>query len=289
MSKKVSIIIPSWKGKKLLEKNLKSVLDTGAGEIIVVDDGSSDESQEVIKQFKEIKLITHKKNLGFVASVNDGVSKATSEVVVLLNNDVSPARDFLEPLLSHFNNDKIFAVSCNEPNFSWAWAKFENGFITHGIGEPTNTTHLSFWASGGSAAFSRQKWIKLGGMDELFRPFYWEDIDICYRAAKRGWKIYWEPESIINHEVSSTIKRYFSKEFISYIGLRNQFIFIWKNITSEKLISEHKSELFKKLLRGEMLRPFLGALIKLPKIWQGRKIEKLETKLTDEEIFDKFA
>lgn len=286
---KVTIVIPTWNGVNLLKKNLNRVLETGPDEIIIVDDGSTDDSVKLLNRFKNIKLIKHYKNLGFVKSVNNGVESATGDIIILLNNDVTPDKNFIEPLTAHFKDDKVFAVSCHEEGYSWAWAKFKNGFVEHGMGKPTTTVHDSFWASGGSATFDRKKWVELGGMDELYSPFYWEDIDICYRAQKRGWKILWEPDSIVKHEHESTISKYFSKSYISYISQRNQLIFIWKNVTSDVLFMEHKKALLGNLVKGNLRRPFLGALVKFPDIYKKRKIEIKNSKVSDEEIFRQFV
>lgn len=286
---RTSVIIPNFNGGKLLEKNLPKVLAEGVEEVIVVDDGSTDGSRDVLQKFKEVKVFRNEKNLGFVNSINKGVVEAAGKVIVLLNNDVAPSKNFLKPVMPYFENQKIFAVTFAEPQFSWAKATFADGFIVHSPGQRLSKPHISFWASGGSAAFSREKWQTLGGMDPLYHPFYWEDIDLSYRAAKRGWEIWWEPASVVHHAHGETISKYFSKSYIDYTSARNQFIFIWKNITSHNLIREHYRELFKRLLRGDQVKPFLGALIKMPKIIPKRNIEKKESKVTDEEIFSKFT
>ena len=284
-----SIVIPNFNGEQLLKDNLPHILVAQPNEVIVVDDASSDNSAQVIKGFKDIKIIINRKNLGFVSSVNDGVKAAKGVIVVLLNNDVSPNEKFLRPLTKHFENKDVFAVSCAEEGYSWAWAKFENGFITHGIGKPTKTAHISFWASGGSAAFSREKWLKLGGMDKLYKPFYWEDIDICYRAQKRGWKVLWEPKSKVLHKHESTIGKYFPRSHMDYISQRNQLLFIWKNIIDSGMIHDHKIWLFKKLIKEpKYWRVFCSSLIKLPEVFKKRSEEEKEEIIKDKEIFDLF-
>lgn len=286
---KSSIIIPNFNGAKLLEKNLLKILDSGANEVVVVDDASSDNSLKVIKRFKEIVLIQNRQNLGFVNSVNKGVQEASGEIIVLLNNDVEPEKNFLKPVLPYFKNQKIFAVTFSEPQFSWAKASYTNGFIVHNPGKRQDKPHVSFWASGGSAAYSAEKWQTLDGMDPIYRPFYWEDIDLSFRAWKRGWEVWWEPKSIVHHKHGETIEKYFSKNYREYVSARNQLFFIWKNIINKKLIDQHKSNLLKKLASGQLLRPFFGALLKLSEILEKRKKEKKEAKLNDEEIFEKFA
>ena len=117
---KISIIIPNYNGNDLFKKNLPTVLKVkGMEEIIVVDDGSTDESVNYIKdqirqlaeKFKsfnsmqgknaKLKIIENEKNLGFSSAVNRGVKEAKGEIIVLLNTDVSPEPDFLKPLLTH--------------------------------------------------------------------------------------------------------------------------------------------------------------------------------------------
>lgn len=284
---RTTIIISNWNGKKLLEKNLPKVLKTKADEVIVIDDGSTDGSPQVLQQFKDIKVVINEKNLGFVGSVNKGVDASREEIVVLLNNDVAPERDFLKPLLFHFSDKNVFAVSANEPNFSWAKAVFD-GFVKHSPGPKSKKAHISFWASGGSAAFLKSKWRELGGMDPIYQPFYWEDIDLSYRAWKRGWKIIWEPKSIVYHDHGATIEKLFTSSYRDYISNRNHLLFIWKNINSKKLFSYHRSLLLRNLTRGRLISPFLGALIKLGEVLKKRNLEKFQAKVQDEEIFKLF-
>src|SRR5438105_2155159 len=106
----VSIIIPNWNGQSLLEKNLPSILlayknkKNKISEVIIVDDASSDSSVNYLKKNfdKEIKLVVHKINRGFAASVNTGVRSAKGEFVVLLNTDIIVSENFLETSLKDF-------------------------------------------------------------------------------------------------------------------------------------------------------------------------------------------
>ncbi len=150
---KFSIIIPNWNGEKLLENNLPAVFRSGAGQIIVVDNGSEDGSVSLLKnlqvQYPQLKIIFNQKNLGFARAVNQGVKRAENEIVVLLNNDVVPEKDFLKPLEEDFKDPRVFAVSLGEPQWSWAKGKWEKGFVEHESGPKTEITHVFFWASGG--------------------------------------------------------------------------------------------------------------------------------------------
>jgi O-antigen biosynthesis protein len=288
-----SVIIPNWNGEKLLRKNLPAVLKTGAQQIIVVDNGSVDGSaaflKEIQSQFPQLKIVFNQVNLGFVKAINQGVKIASGEIVILLNNDVRPEEDFLKPLLKDFQDEKVFAVSLHEPQASWAWGKWQDGFIEHGLGTKTEKTHLSFWASGGSGAFRKSIWQQLGGLDEIFAPFYWEDTDLAYRAWKRGYQVLWEPQSIVHHQHESTIGSKFSPEYVSFISQRNQLLFLWKNLTSGKLLLLHKVFLCKRLIVHPVYwRPFLAAWLKLYLLFPRWLKEFKEQKISDQEVFNKF-
>jgi len=259
-------------------------------EIIVVDDASYDESVSYLKKnFPSVKLIKHKKNRGFSYSVNTGVRMAKGNLVVLLNTDIIPEKNFLESVLSHFDDKKVFAISFHEKGYSWAKGFFKNGFISHEQGKETKQAHNTFWVSGGSGIFRRKYWMDLGGMDEkLLSPFYWEDIDLSYRAAKRGFKLLWEPKSIVEHKHESTISK-LTKSYVQRIRERNELLFIWKNITSINL--------FKKHIKGLMLRIFkhpgyirivLMALTKIKLVTKKRKKERKDAKISDETLFARF-
>ena len=116
-------------------------------------------------------------------------------------------------------------------------------------------------------------WNTLGGMDTLYNPFYWEDIDLSYRALKSGYEILFEPESLVVHEhEKGAIKSKYTAFQVKTIAYRNQFIFVWGNATDFYLRFMHFLWLPNYLLRA-LLREdwaffigFYNALVLLPKI-----------------------
>ncbi len=286
-----SVVIPNWNGLELLKKNLPSVISASGEltEIIVVDDASPDKSNLFLREnFPQVRIVSHEKNLGFGAACNSGVAAAKGELVALLNLDVVPEKDFLQAAAADFKSAEVFAVSFNEPQNSWAKISWKNGFFEHQLGEKTQKTHLSGWASGGSAVFRRLMWEELGGFDSLFRPFYWEDIDLSYRAWKRGWKVLWEPKAVAHHRHESVIGKHFSKELINFVSQRNQLLFIWKNITDQEMMAEHRRQLAARLTKPGFWRPFFGALARLNQVISKRKVEERESRVSDQEIFSYF-
>ena len=293
----VSVIVPNFNGEGLLEKNLPFLIDAMKNpenniiETVVVDDGSRDGSVKLITStFPQVKLIKHRTNRGFSASVNTGVRAAKGDLMCLLNSDVIPENNFLESALPHFQNPKIFAVSLNEAgNFSWARGSFTDGFIGHTNGSKTLTPHDTFWVSGGSGVFRRSIWMKLGGMDEkLLSPFYWEDVDLCYRALKRGYGLIWEPNAKVEHKHEATINN-FPKKYVQRILERNQLLFIWKNITSTNLLRKHVAGLLKRLAKHPgYIRIVFMAITRVGVVIKARKKELKEARISDETIFSRF-
>lgn len=294
---KTAIVIPNWNGEKKLVKHLPTVIKAAKNnnihEIIIVDDASTDNSVSIIKKnFPEIKLIEKKQNSGFSSTVNLGVGKVSADLVVLLNSDASPDNEFLKPILPHFQNQKVFSVGCNVGGL-WTTAAFKNGFFWHGKaeGKLPNKAHNTLWVSGGSGVFRKSIWDKLGGLDELYDPFYEEDLDIGYRAIKRGYINLWEPTSIVAHyQEKGVIQEHFSKQKVSKIAQRNQLIFIWKNITSKSLFIKHQIALARMLItHPKYWGVFLPALGKLGEIKKKREIEKQQQKITDEQVLEMFG
>lgn len=292
----ISIVIPNWNGKELLEKNLPYVIKVlenkknKVSEIIIVDDASDDESVKFLKNnFHDVKIVVHKVNRGFASAVNTGARTAKGTLVCLLNSDVLPTENCLETINEDFDDPKVFAVSLHEKGYGPASGRFADGFIGHkGLPEYSRVSD-SFWASGGSAVFRRSVWMELKGMDDdLLSPFYWEDIDLCYRAQKRGYKVLWDPRCLVQHNHESTVKK-LDQGWVSRIRERNQLLFMWKNITSRNLLKKHRKFLLKRILRHPgYLRIVLMAFTKWKKVKELRKVEMKESIVSDEAIFGKF-
>lgn len=294
----LSIIIPNWNGVDLLEKHLPAVIAAAAGaEIIVADDCSTDDSVRLVKQrFPRVRVVAKNLHEGFASTVNAGVDAAKGNIVLLLNTDVEPEKGFLQPLLSHFTDETVFAVGCLEKSREngsivlrgRGQARWKKGFYTHWRGEIDKAD--TAWVSGGSGAFRKSIWEKLGGMDSLFNPFYWEDIDLSYRALKAGYRLVFEPKSIVEHfHEEGKIMRGFSAEQIKKIAYRNQFIFIWKNLSDLPFIMAHciwtPIRLVQSLIKGDwlFLEGYLAAMFYLPAVFLARRRTSLFRKKSDRE------
>ncbi len=241
-----SVVIPNWNGRDLLGRYLPSVIEALAGnpenEIIVVDNGSSDGSAEFVRrEFPDVKLLALDRNLGFGGGSNAGFQAARNDIVVLLNSDMRVDAGFLAPLLAGFADPSVFAVSCQiffsdpakpreETGLTQGWWHEGNLKVRHRIDPAVSDLFPCFYAGGGSSAFDRHKFLELGGFDELLAPFYLEDTDLGYMAWKRGWKVLYQPRSIVYHEHRGTIGKRFSQSQIQAVLNKNYLLFCWKNI-----------------------------------------------------------
>ncbi len=289
----ISIIIPVYKNYDMFYQYLEINKKYFNGcEVIVMNDYPQENIiKTTTKIIPEAKVFNNKKNLGFAGNVNRGVLKTKRNYIFLINSDVVLKDNSFLKALEYFKKDKkLFAVGFAQIEkdgkiFGANRAYFNNGLINHSRLTP-NPYHLTpiFWAEGGSSIFRKKLFVDLGLFDELYNPFYWEDIDLSYRAWKAGYKIFYDPNIKVEHHHESTIGKYFDKSRILKTAFRNQLIFHWKNLTDKDFIIKHLFNIPKFIF----IPGFFDALIRLPKILQARKKTVKLFKKTDKEILDQF-
>jgi len=266
----VSLIIPTYNGKHLLQTHLEAVFTALSrnDELLIVDDASSDGTLTWLKgRFKlqlakeladyqlyqgkftkgskkiVVTVLQNLTNQRFAISCNRGFEQARHNLVFLLNNDASPDKECVQVLIDTFNENDIFAVGCLEYEGTDLTAQrsgknrlwFEKGLFQH-----QRANNFAFgataWASGGSAMFDRQKWLELGGFDAKFKPAYWEDIDISFRAKQKGYRVLFQPEAVVFHQHQSTNAEVFSEQEITSLSWKQADYFtkkhadIWQKI-----------------------------------------------------------
>ena len=288
----ISVIVTNWNGRVLLKKNLETIIKNSpeAKEIILADDASSDDSlkfaKSVQKKYPKLKIISHKKNLGFGANTNDAINKATGELVVLLNNDIYPYPNYISPSLKHFKDPKILGVGFAESGHeNWARFMFKGGYLQHEPGvSDINKTHISGWVSGGSSIVRKSLFQKLGGFDPVYKPFYSEDLDLGYRAWKSGYALLWEPKCVVEHHHESTISK-FSKSLLNYVKERNRLLNTLRLIDDPTMLRQNKLAQIGRVLSG----PNYIKIIRAAKKQIKKSLPPIVfPKLTDKQIFKMF-
>lgn len=254
-NKKIAIVILNWNGEKLFERFLPSVIENSKGanvEIIVADNGSSDQSISYLKQnFPSIKVIDLKENFGFAEGYNQALKQVGVDYFVLLNSDVKVSKDWIEPCIKQFEADeKIAAVqpkilSYNQPGF-FEYAGAAGGFIDK-FGYPFcrgrilnrlekdnnqyNKSTQLFWASGACMFVRAEAFKNIGGFDGDFWA-HMEEIDLCWRLKNKGFKIMYEPQSVVYHLGGGTLT-YGSPQKI-YLNFRNNLYMLFKNLPRQQ-------------------------------------------------------
>jgi GT2 family glycosyltransferase len=286
----ISVIVTNWNGISLLKKYFEKVViaSSEAGEIIFTDDASEDDSVSFIrtlqKKYPQIKIISHRNNQGFGKNSNDAVKKASGELVVLLNSDIDPHPGYITNCLHHFNDPKVFGVGFSEyKHENYGKVFWKNGYIQIEPGFSLKT-HISAWLSGGSSIIRRSEFLRLGGFDEVYQPFYFEDLDLGLRAWRSGYKLLWEPTAIVEHKHESTMSKK-PKILLTYVKERNHLICVRRNITDPGLLRQNSFFSFLRVFYGpNYIKIILAAFRQLKKY----PAPICPQKLTDKEVLKLF-
>jgi GT2 family glycosyltransferase len=249
ISIKLSIIIPHFNGTKILTKCLESLSKCTYKdvEILVVDNGSTDDSINAVKKkFSTVEIITSDTNRGYAGGCNFGAESANGEYLLFLNNDTIHQKDWLEPLIQKLDDD--VSISSVQPkilnyheqkNFDYAGASggymdiftypFSRGRVFDTIEEDSGQYDDSveiFWASG--TAFITRKLVFeiVGGFDETLFA-HMEEIDYHWRCHLMGYSVWVEPKSVIHHMGGATLA-YGSPEK-TYLNHRNSILLMLTN------------------------------------------------------------
>ncbi len=299
---RLSVVIPSWNGREALQEHLPSVLraagEVPSHEVIVADDASNDDTADLLRRgFPEVRLVSRPSRGGFAAAANDGIAAASGEVVLLLNNDMEVQPGAVARLTEAAASDA--GVFAHVPRIvraktgldeSATRLLFRRGIVSTDLGAGPGGAPA--YACGGAMAFRRRDFLAVGGFDLLFSPFYWEDVDLSYRARKRGWAIALVPEARVDHDHGRTIGRRFDQTTIEILYERNRLIFTWKNVTDAGLFRRHLATLPAKTIwdlaaHPPFVRGLKRALAVRREILARRRIEHLEAVRSDGDLLER--
>lgn len=241
----VSVIVPNYNGIEILRDCIVSLLnhDRLPDQIIVVDDGSSDGSADIVREeFPEVTLVALQSNTGFTGANNAGLKVSTGDFLVLLNNDCIVEDGWLEALLQRMKDPCIAAATSSMRNFSNIdimdsaggeidWMGFSRDI---GKGEPASEYRSSMeipFPSGGAVMIRRSALPDSSRLfwNDLF--LYQEDLDLGFELLRTGWKIVFEPDAVVRHMHSATtVGGSFIKE---YSCIRNRLLVLRKHFDPE--------------------------------------------------------
>ncbi|SOD14870.1 glycosyltransferase family 2 protein [Pedobacter xixiisoli] len=237
--KSISVILPNYNGKHLMEKFIPSTLEALAlsqveYEFIIIDDCSKDESVAFIEgNYPNFILLKNEINNGFSKTCNKGINHASKDLIFLLNSDVQLTPSYFENQFQYFSDINTFGVMGRIMNFDgkniedtarlpyYKGGKFKANKFYYTEGDSnTFTTYLS----GANALIDREKILLLNGFDEIYSPFYFEDFDLGLRAWKMGWFCYYDHQSYCYHQVSSSTGKVNKGNSVKVIYNRNSFL-----------------------------------------------------------------
>ncbi len=307
------MIITNWNGEALLKECLPTIqkavrFDSAhTYEVMVIDDCSCDNSLSVLeKEFPWVRREKTPHNLGFQEANNYAVRMADSPLVMPMNNDIKLEEKALFHLAKHFDpiqnpetDQNLFSISGKFFGFDKTTFLYGNrgGYFRRGhfylYEKEPNDDSQTLFACGGAFLVDRKRYLELGGFDNMYHPLYYEEIDLSYRALKRGWKIEYEPESIAYHKVQQTITRQKKKKQIGLTSARNNYLFVWKNILDKNMTREFLIYIPLFLIR-DLFRfktrfwiAIAMAFERLPQALKGRKMEKRFCLYGDKETLTK--
>ena len=272
---KVSVIILNWNGAEMLRKYLPSVVRSlrslqdrfaarpaspeGLCELIVADNGSTDESQAVVSEFQDVRWVAFDQNYGFAEGYNRIINQVDSEYVVLLNSDVEVTEHWLEPLITYL--DEHPDVAAVQPKIL-SWLSKEKGdqpvlfeyagacggymdqlgypycrgrllsTVEADAGQYDTNTGI-FWASGACLCVRTNIYKELGGLDAGFFA-HQEEIDLCWRMNSRGYKLACVPSSVVYHLGGGALNYEHPRK--TFLNFRNNLLMLYKNLPCSRLI-----------------------------------------------------
>ena len=263
----IAVVILNWNGVDFLKRFLPGVLRNTSVpdmkvEVVVADNASTDDSVKYLKnKFQNIRLIQLEENFGFAKGYDLALNQIQARYFVLLNSDVETPADWLIPMVAYMDKHQDVAVSMpkliwekNRQYFEYSGAA--GGFIdvygyTFCQGRIFDTIEKDegqydqikeiFWATGACFVIRSDVYLDSGGLDHRFFA-HMEEIDLCWRIHRMGYKVVYMPHSEVYHVGGGTLPS--TNPFKTYLNFRNNLILLMKNLPSKALYRR----LFQRLL-----------------------------------------
>lgn len=250
---RASVVIPTWNGARFLDPCLEALdrqtlggLASGAYETIVVDNGSTDATGDVLARYAAVRVVRFPRNRGFAAAANAGIAASRTDVIVLLNNDTEAEPGWLAALVGAIEADPRIGMATSKVRL---WDRRD---VLHTTGDTVDLAGSAanrgvwevdrgqwddrravFGANAAAAAYRRALFDDVGGFEEAFGS-YLEDVDLAWRARLAGWGCVFAPDAVVYHHVSATG----GGPLASYLVARNRVWLIARDYPA-RLLARH--------------------------------------------------
>lgn len=254
---KVAVVILNWNGRFFLEKFLPSVYNSSYPniEFVIGDNASTDDSLSFVRaSYPKITILENTENYGFAGGYNHILSRVEADYFVLLNSDVEVTPNWIEPVIEMLERDTHLVAAQPKILAFHNKAKFEHagaaggyldryGFpfccgrimdkVEYDLGQYDDEREI-FWASGASLFIKSWAWKEAEGLDEDFFA-HMEEIDLCWRLKKMGYRIGYCPDSTVYHVGGGTLNA--SNPQKTYLNFRNNLFMLQKNLPIGQLFT----------------------------------------------------
>jgi GT2 family glycosyltransferase len=252
---KTAVVILNWNGKECLEKFLSGVVEnsltTPGTEVIVADNGSIDDSVQWIQNNQpRVRLILFDKNYGFTGGYNRVLAQVEADYYVLLNSDIEVTVGWLYPLVELMDTDPDIGAcmpkikAYHSPGY-FEYAGAAGGFIDK-YGYPFCRGRILdkiekdegqydeacevFWATGACLMIRAKLYHETGGLDNDFFA-HMEEIDLCWRLQRIGYKIMSQPQSVVYHIGGGALPNNSPRKL--FLNYRNNLLMMYKNLPAK--------------------------------------------------------
>ncbi len=318
---RVTVVVVNFNHVNLLRKCMNSLRaqTLPPGQIIVVDNGSSDGSADMLRsEFPEVELLQLAENLGFCGANNRGIARARGEYIALLNNDAEAEPGWLAALTAAMDSDREIGLVAAKILVAGRPGIIDK--IGHGIyfdgqnrgvgaGQPDHGQYDDLpvaWPDGCAALYRRSMLEEIGGFDEDFFA-YADDAELGLRARTAGWRAVLAPAAVVQHQRGATLGKYSPARirliernrvwlalihFPLWLLLLNPLFFalrlmagVWAGLRGQGEAGQVRGFRAKMELARTLLAADLEALRALPRVWRKRQLWRARRRWTDREVF----
>ncbi len=251
---RTAVVILNWNGRQMLERFMPSVLQYTSADVVVADNGSTDDSVDFLRQcYPQVQLVLLDHNYGFAEGYNRAIAALGGyDIYVLLNSDVECTPRWVEPVAALMQaNERIAVVQPKllmyDSKDTFEYAGGAGGYIdSYGYpfcrGRLFSTLEKDhgqyddvrdvFWATGAAMFVRATVWDEVGGLDGDFFA-HMEEIDFCWRVKNAGYRVMYCPQSVLYHVGGGTLPK--SNPFKTQLNFRNNLSMLYKNLPDERL------------------------------------------------------